>query len=254
MAPNPPSSPVENVATAAGFPDQTPQSSGLEPTSMAFFNAAGTERLYSGVTNSSASTARTSARKRAHAAGGSGSSSSVDAILDGAVKVLKRGGGARLTTNHIAAAAGVSIGSLYQYFPDKRAIFVALHDRHVDGVSRRIDETLATNAGAPVTVLLRAVLQALIDAHAKDPELYALLDAELPQGGAAARTLHRRLRAALRPALAGRSGHQPEATLFVVTHMLDALAHGAILNRPPGLSWRAARDASLAAILRYVRA
>jgi len=55
----------------------------------------------------------------------------VEAILDTVIKLLKRRGASSITTNRIAEAAGVSIGSLYQYFPNKRAIFVALHERHI---------------------------------------------------------------------------------------------------------------------------
>lgn len=53
----------------------------------------------------------------------------VEAVLDAVVRVLKRHGVDGVTTNRIAVAAGVSIGSVYQYFPDKRAIYTALHDR-----------------------------------------------------------------------------------------------------------------------------
>jgi AcrR family transcriptional regulator len=56
----------------------------------------------------------------------------VEAVLDAVVRVLKKHGVDGVTTNRIADAAGVSIGSVYQYFPDKRAIFTALHDRHVE--------------------------------------------------------------------------------------------------------------------------
>ena len=196
----------------------------------------------------------------------------IDAILDGAVQVLKSGRGQTIatgrgqtiatgrgqsiTTNHIARAAGVSIGSLYQYFADKRAIFAALHDRHVEQASRRIDAALVTNAGAPLEVVLRALMHALIEAHAADPELYLVLDAELPHGGRGGHPLHERLRSALRPALAAGTaqvGRELETTAFVVTHLLDALVHGAILNRPPRVSLRRAQDQFLQAILRYLR-
>src|ERR1700691_6806419 len=64
----------------------------------------------------------------------------VDGMLDAAVKLLKRGGASSVTTNRIAETAGVSIGSVYQYFPNKNALFIALHARHirqVDGVLER---------------------------------------------------------------------------------------------------------------------
>ncbi len=58
----------------------------------------------------------------------------VKAILDAVIRLLKRSGASAITTNSIAESAGVSIGSIYQYFPNKRAIFVALHERHIEQV------------------------------------------------------------------------------------------------------------------------
>lgn len=66
----------------------------------------------------------------------------VDAVLEGVQLVVRRHGPQSITTNRIAEAAGVSIGSLYQYFPNKRAIFTALHERHVDEVRLVIEQTM----------------------------------------------------------------------------------------------------------------
>ena len=54
-----------------------------------------------------------------------------DSILEGAVQVLERDGPDGLTTNRVAKRAGVSIGTLYQYFPDKAAILLAAAQREV---------------------------------------------------------------------------------------------------------------------------
>ena len=50
----------------------------------------------------------------------------VEAILDATARVLVREGYARTSTNRVAAVAGVSIGSLYQYFPNKESLVAAL--------------------------------------------------------------------------------------------------------------------------------
>ena len=181
----------------------------------------------------------------------------VEAIMDAVVRIAKRAGVDAVTTNRIAEVAGVSVGSVYQYFPDKRAIFVALHDRHVEQIGRLVEATLVAHADASLEAMLRALLEALIDAHAPDPELYALLDAELPHRSAGARNLEVRLRGALQLAIAS---HMPakrrdlDRTLFVVTHMIDALAHGVVSGRPRGLSIAAAKDEAVRAILAYLRA
>ena len=64
----------------------------------------------------------------------------VEAVLEATQRVLRRQGAEAITTNRVAEAAGVSIGSLYQYFADKQAIFMALHDRHVSGVRHVIEQ------------------------------------------------------------------------------------------------------------------
>src|SRR6202042_2504846 len=93
----------------------------------------------------------------------------VDAILDAVVRVLKREGFGAVTTNRVAEVAGVSIGSVYQYFPDKGAIFVALHQRHIEHVDRLIQATLVENADATLETLFRAMIDAMVDAHTPDP-------------------------------------------------------------------------------------
>lgn len=73
----------------------------------------------------------------------------VELILEATVRVLDRDGMEGLTTNAVAAAAGVSIGTLYQYFRNKEAILDALADREAAGMSARVvavmkDETIGS--------------------------------------------------------------------------------------------------------------
>src|SRR5271170_7705238 len=72
----------------------------------------------------------------------------VEAVLDAVIRILKRDGIRAITTNRIAEVAGVSIGSVYQYFPDKGSIFNALHQRHIDQVDRLIQRTLVEHASS----------------------------------------------------------------------------------------------------------
>src|SRR5262245_3345287 len=101
----------------------------------------------------------------------------VDAVLDAVTLVLKRHGPDAVTTNRITEAAGVSIGSLYQYFPDKQAIYSALHQRHVDEVRRVIERVLAEHESGSLEDFARTLVEGLAEVHAADPELHQLVTA-----------------------------------------------------------------------------
>ena len=101
-------------------------------------------------------------------------------MLDAAVKLLKRGGASWVTTNRIAATAGVSIGSVYQYFPNKHALFAALHDRHLRQVDAIMQKRTAACAETSLEDLARSWIDGMVEAHVGDPELSELLYSEVP--------------------------------------------------------------------------
>lgn len=181
----------------------------------------------------------------------------VDAVLDAVVRVLKREGFAAITTNRVAEVAGVSIGSLYQYFPDKHAIFEALHQRHIEEIDRIVETTLIEHAASSLDELIRAMVEAMVDAHATDPELYELLLTEVPHRAGGTQDFAVRLHGAFRLAI---SSGAPELKkrgdldkiVFVVTHMVEALSHGAVLRRPQSLSLADAKAEIARAVLAYL--
>jgi AcrR family transcriptional regulator len=183
----------------------------------------------------------------------------VEAVLDAVAKVLKRGGVDAVTTNHIAEVAGVSIGSIYQYFPDKRAIFAALHRRHVEEIDRLIENTLIEHATSSLDQLMRAIVEAMVEAHTGDPELYQLMMTLVPHGVDGTPAFPVRLHNAFRLAIASRARELKrqkdlDKVVFVVTNMVDALSHGAVLHRPEGLSLAAAKEEAVRAVLAYLHA
>jgi AcrR family transcriptional regulator len=183
----------------------------------------------------------------------------VEAILDAVIRILKREGFAAITTNHVAQVAGVSIGSLYQYFPDKQAIFVALHERHLAEIDRVMQSTLLEHAESSLEDLIRALVDAMISAHLKDPELYELLATEVPHRADGSKHFAMRLQGGFRLAIASRSDElkRPrdlDRLTFVVSHMVEALCHGALFRRPPSLSLREAKGEVVRAVLAYLRA
>jgi AcrR family transcriptional regulator len=181
----------------------------------------------------------------------------VEAVLDAVIRLLKREGSAAITTNHIAEVAGVSIGSVYQYFPDKRSIFIALHQRHIEQIDRLVESQLFKHAASPLDVLMRAMIEALVDAHIPDPELFALMAAEVPHRADGSKDFATRLHGAFRLAIQSRAhelkkGRDLDKIVFVVTNMVDALSHGAALRRPAGLSLADAKAEITQAVLAYL--
>src|SRR5580658_7430263 len=183
-----------------------------------------------------AKAARTSVRRRPkqHRA-----RQTVEAVLDAVIRLLKREGGNAITTNRIAEVAGVSIGSVYQYFPDKRAIFTALHQRHVEAIDRMVETTLIEHAASSLDDLMRAMIEAMIDAHTTDPELYEMLLSQVPHRADGTRDFAVRLHGAFRLAISSKGrefkrNRDLDKTVFVVANMVDSLSHAAILRRPPG--------------------
>ncbi len=152
----------------------------------------------------------------------------------------------------------MSIGSVYQYFPDKQAIFRALHQRHVDAISRLVERRLVDHAASPLDELVRALVGALVDVHAADPEFHELMTTTVPHRAEGGRALESRLRSAFRLAIASRPPQRPTAQnldrrLFVLAEMVGALSHGAAYRRPAGLSVAAAKEEAVQAVLAYLR-
>lgn len=178
----------------------------------------------------------------------------VEAMLDAVVRLLQRGGAAAITTNRIAATAGVSIGSVYQYFPDKHAIFIALHERHIREVDRVIHRKISESSGEPLDRLIASLVDGMIEIHAVDPELSALLDSEVPHHTDGAQEFSSRLHSAFRKVLTPHAKSLGGAVkldirAFLLGNVLDALGHALVLRRPRGLSLRAARAEVCKAIL-----
>jgi AcrR family transcriptional regulator len=182
----------------------------------------------------------------------------VEAMLDAAVKLLKRRGASLLTTNRIAATAGVSIGSLYQYFPNKRAVFIALHERHVAQVDRIMHRRMAKSTEIALEELISSLIDGMIEAHTVDPELSELLQAEVPHRAAGTLDFSVRLHGAFRKALAAHARElggriDLDMRTFFVSNMVEAFGHAIVLRRPPGSSLSRARAELLRAILAYLR-
>jgi AcrR family transcriptional regulator len=163
------------------------------------------------------------------------SQATVQVILDATARVLCTIGYDRASTNRVALAAGVSVGSLYQYFPSKEALVAALVERHVEEMLRLVRAKLAEVASAPLPVAVRTMIDAMFAAHAVDPKLHKVLIEQVPRIGrledilgveseieAMVAALLEARRVDVRPARLG-------AAAFVLCHVVEAVTHKAVL-------------------------
>lgn len=106
------------------------------------------------------------------------SAASVDAILKATVQVLLRVGKEKLTTTRVAARAGVSVGTLYQYFPNKSALLRAALKLHADEILAEVNKVCVAQRGQPVEDMAEALAVAFLTVKMRDPKksraLYAV--------------------------------------------------------------------------------
>lgn len=83
----------------------------------------------------------------------------VEAIYEATIQVLLRDGMNELTTTRVAERAGVSVGTMYQYFPNKQALVYALNERYLDALAAKIEATCREQSGAPLAQMVEALIQ-----------------------------------------------------------------------------------------------
>lgn len=82
----------------------------------------------------------------------------LDAIFEATLQVLIAEGPQRLTTTRVAQRAGVSVGTMYQYFPQKQALIYALNERYLDRLAEEIETTCGAQKGAPLDQMIEALI------------------------------------------------------------------------------------------------
>jgi len=104
-------------------------------------------------------------------------------ILTAAAHIFAEYGYAAGTTNRIAERARISIGSLYQYYPNKDAILAELLTRHLDGDRATATLRQYKDGPEPLEVIIRAFVRAVIENHLDDPELLRIMIEQAPRSG-----------------------------------------------------------------------
>jgi len=102
----------------------------------------------------------------------------VSVILEAAARILESRGLPGFSTNAIAARAGVSIGTLYQYFPNKDTIVLALISSFEERLDHAVLTAVRAGKGQPLRPCLRLFVRALVNEHYRRPRLNRVLEAE----------------------------------------------------------------------------
>src|SRR5690348_14776242 len=123
---------------------------------------------------------RTHPRKEASQAR---SRATVAALIEATARILVREGFDRASTNRIAEVAGVSVGSLYQYFPSKEALVAAVVERHQEELMQLVRSEVAQAANQPIEQGVRTLVAVAVKAHRIDPKLHRVLAEQIPRVG-----------------------------------------------------------------------
>jgi AcrR family transcriptional regulator len=110
------------------------------------------------------------------------SQATVTAILDATARVLIERGYAATNTNAVAERAGVSVGSLYQYFPNKDALILALRERHTAQMEAVVQRAFEREAGS-LEEALSSVIDTVVEAHRVEADLHLALEQQFAGQG-----------------------------------------------------------------------
>lgn len=184
----------------------------------------------------------------------------VDALLAATAGVLVKEGYDHASTNKIAAAAGVSVGSLYQYFPSKEALVAAVIDRHIGQMMDLIRATSVRVAPLPLPEAARALVSVMIEAHRIQPKLHRVIVEQIPRVGdlehvnrieeEAAQLVRGYLelhRDELGPTIT-----DLDLAAFMAVTSVEAMTHVAVIRRPELLSEARFVDEVTALVVRYL--
>jgi AcrR family transcriptional regulator len=164
------------------------------------------------------------------------SRATVAALVEATARILVSEGFDKASTNRIAEVAGVSVGSLYQYFPGKEALVAAVIERHNRDIMQVVQGALDEAVSLPVEEAVRRLVAMAIEAHRVDPKLHCVLAEQIPRTGRLENvdSANRAAHAAFRTYLESRKDELGVADVglaaFVCSTSIEAVAHNAVLH------------------------
>lgn len=166
----------------------------------------------------------------------------VDCILSAAESIINKSGYDAATTNHIAEVAGVSIGSLYQYFPSKESIAAALVESAVLKATNELRQCLIENMAKPLDESTRCIIRTILETRQKYSFVFLRLPREVPKLGRLSQEvttekfLYNTIRAYYQHHRQEILVEDLEVAMFVAEHIVVGSIDAYIENRSPILN------------------
>ena len=184
------------------------------------------------------------------------SQATIEIILDAVGVALRKDGMARLTTNRIAETAGVSIGTLYQYFSNKQEIYTALHERQFKRMGESVTKVFLETEKGSLDDLIVTLMDVVINERLEDPDTYRLLATRVPHRTKRMES-NEPLSVAFYTAVASHQGELSDNCdldrfVFILSHLIRSLANAVVLTRPTTVMFKDARADAITAIRAYV--
>lgn len=187
------------------------------------------------------------------------SAASVDAVLKATIQVLLKVGKENLTTTRVAARAGVSVGTLYQYFPNKSALLRAVLRRHLEEVGAVLETACREQAGASPETMATALVTSFLNAKMKDVRAsVALYSVSSDVDGAQivremSQKANRAIAAMLASATDGLTS-DPELVASMLRATMAGVSRRLLESASPELEFERVRDELVILVCAYLRA
>jgi AcrR family transcriptional regulator len=154
------------------------------------------------------------------------STATVEAISEATIQVLLRHGAQRLTTTRVAERAGVSVGTLYQYYPNKQSLLFAVLEHHLNNVVARVEAACESAYRKPLAEMIKDMVEAYVDAKMERADIsVALYRVSASVGGPALiKRISQRSRKAVEVMLLTAPDAKSPPNKFAIDTMLAAMA------------------------------
>jgi AcrR family transcriptional regulator len=164
------------------------------------------------------------------------SQATMQAILTATAHILTAEGYDRFTTNRVAECAGVSIGSLYQYFPNKESLLLALAEHHANQMVQLAQDHLEDVGDRSIPDVIQKIIEMAIATQGVNPKLHRVLHEQVPHSQVMQQLDQAKMENLLRSFLAQRSDQLQsknlDLTVFMIERTIRAIIYGAITEHP----------------------